>query len=67
MIPFKYFGLFLKARRDKLSVREAAKEIGISPSTISRVEGGQPPDLIGYGKICLWLKVSPGAFSLLEE
>ena len=66
LIPFKYFGLFLKAQREgtRLNVRDAAKDMGISAPTISRVETGQMPDLVTYGKICKWLNVNPGVFEM---
>jgi transcriptional regulator with XRE-family HTH domain len=40
-------------------MRETAKEIGISPATLTRVEGGRVPDLETFQKICSWLKVNP--------
>lgn len=45
-------------RRDqyKLSIRRAAKEIGISPTTLRRVERGEHPDLKTMTKIFNWLE-----------
>lgn len=40
-------------------VRAVAKEIGISPATLSRVQRGYLPDLETFRKICDWLKLDP--------
>jgi transcriptional regulator with XRE-family HTH domain len=48
--------LVLKKRGDR-GIRAVAKEIGVSPSTLSRVENGHLPDLENYQKICQWLGV----------
>lgn len=37
-------------------LRATAKLIGVSASTISRVERGGMPDMITFGLICKWLK-----------
>jgi len=52
-------GKMLMERRGSRGVREVASEIGISPATLSRVEGGKLPDLLTFQKICAWLKVDP--------
>jgi DNA-binding Xre family transcriptional regulator len=52
-------GALLRDRRGGRGVREVAKEIGISPATLTRVEGGRLPDLATFQKICSWLKVNP--------
>lgn len=49
-------------RRDGRGVREAAKEVGISPATLSRVENRKIPDLETFGKICAWLGEDPATF-----
>ncbi|WP_035551285.1 helix-turn-helix transcriptional regulator [Burkholderia sp. 9120] len=49
-------------RRDGRGIREAAKEVGISPATLSRVENRKIPDLETFGKICAWLGEDPAAF-----
>ena len=49
-------------RRGTLVVRAAANEIGISPSTLSRIENGHVPDLATFAAICRWLKVDPTRF-----
>lgn len=35
--------------------REMAKQIGISPATLSRIKGGTMPDAAGFAKIISWL------------
>jgi transcriptional regulator with XRE-family HTH domain len=49
-------------RRDGRGIREAAKEVGISPATLSRVENRKVPDLETFGKICAWLGEDPASF-----
>lgn len=52
-------GPMLKEKREGRGIREIAKEIGISPATLSRVENGKEPDLDTFRKICQWLRVDP--------
>jgi transcriptional regulator with XRE-family HTH domain len=52
----------LKERRGSLSIRQAAAEVGVSFSTLSRVEAGAQPDMASYTALCAWLGVSPGLF-----
>jgi transcriptional regulator with XRE-family HTH domain len=52
----------IQERRAGKGVREAAKEVGISPATLSRVENEHVPDLETYRKICLWLEEDPAVF-----
>lgn len=51
-----------KARRDTLSLRQAALDIGVSPSLLSRLRGGQRPDLDAYAAIVRWLGASADEF-----
>lgn len=53
-------GREVEERRGKTGIRAAAKEIGISASTLSRIENGYLPDLETFKKICEWLDVNPG-------
>lgn len=46
----------------KISLREAAKEIGISASTISRIANGDQPDIETFAALIRWLDVNPGQF-----
>jgi transcriptional regulator with XRE-family HTH domain len=46
----------LRCRVKRISVSKAAIEIGISKSTLSRIERDGMPDILTYFKICDWLK-----------
>jgi len=52
-------GRKLLETRGERGVREAAKEIGVSPATLSRMERGHVPDLDTFGKVCRWLRIDP--------
>lgn len=47
-------GLVLKAR-GSMGIRAAAREIGVSPTTLSKVEKGHIPDQVTLNKICVWI------------
>lgn len=53
--------LRIKDKRGGRGIRETAKEIGISPATLSRIETGKQPDLETFRLICLWLKIDPSS------
>lgn len=55
-------GTRVKKHRGDKTLREAAKEIGIGPATLMRVETGRVPDVDTFGKLCRWLNVDPGVF-----
>jgi transcriptional regulator with XRE-family HTH domain len=64
-MKFKYDGSkLISALRTKrliekrLDVREAAKEIGTSAGTVSRVENGKTPDLLTLASLCHWSGVN---------
>lgn len=52
-------GQLIIDKRGELGIRAAAKEIGISSSTLSRVENGFLPDLSNFKLICRWLDIDP--------
>lgn len=52
-------GRLIAKKRGDRGLRAAAKEIGVSASTLSRVENGYLPDLENYQKICAWLGIDP--------
>lgn len=54
-------------KRSIKGVREAAKEIGVSSATLSRVENKKVPDLATFGKICAWLGEDPSIYLGLTE
>ena len=58
-LNFQIVGTKLLERRGDRGVREVAKEIGISPATLSRVERGHLPDLETFSKVCQWLELDP--------
>lgn len=41
--------------KDRLTMKELGKEIGISSATICRIENGQTCDLRSLGKLIAWL------------
>ena len=52
-------GQLILERRGSMGVRAAAREIGVSAATLSRVENGYLPDLHNFRLICRWLDVDP--------
>lgn len=46
-------------KRGNVGVRATARQIGLSPATLSRVENGRLPDLDNFTRICRWLEVDP--------
>jgi transcriptional regulator with XRE-family HTH domain len=57
----------LLQKRAGTGLRLAAKEVGISPSTLSRVENGKIPDLETFGRICAWLGDDPAVYLGLQK
>lgn len=53
------FGQLLRQKRGSMGVRAAAGEIGISHSTLSRIENGHVPDLETLRRICTWMGIDP--------
>lgn len=49
-------------RKKRIGVREFAKEINISASTLNRVEHGNMPDLETFFRLCKWMKRSTNEF-----
>ena len=49
--------------RGNMGIRAAASEIGISPTTLSKVERGHIPDMKTLEKICAWIGEEPDRFS----
>jgi len=52
-------GALVRERRGDRTLRETAREIGIGPATMLRVESGRTPDVETFGKICQWLQLDP--------
>lgn len=59
-VTLAQLGALLRERRGGRGVRDVAKELGVSPATLSRVENGSTPDLETFKRVCLWLEVDPG-------
>lgn len=45
-----------------MGIRDAAKEVGISAATLSRVENMKVPDIETFEKICRWLGDDPSTY-----
>jgi transcriptional regulator with XRE-family HTH domain len=61
MMTLESLGRLLTKKRGDRGIRAVAKEVGVSPSTLSRVEHGHLTDLENYRKICKWLGIEPAA------
>ncbi|WP_346892505.1 helix-turn-helix transcriptional regulator [uncultured Roseibium sp.] len=61
-LSIEKLGEMVADRRGTLGVRAAAKEIGISSATLSRIENGHIPDLVTFAAICRWLGEDPSKF-----
>ena len=55
-------GTSVRERRGARKLRGVAKEIGIGPATLMRVENGRVPDIATFAKLCRWLGEDPGSF-----
>ena len=60
--PLESLGGLVRAKRGKVTLRQAAAEIGIGPATLLRVESGRVPDVSTFGKLCIWLGRDPREF-----
>lgn len=60
--PLESLGEMVRDQRGKSTLREAAREIGLSPATLLRVESGRIPDVGTFGLLCRWLQVDPSVF-----
>ena len=61
---FEGFSLAIQQKRSEsnLTLRELARDIVVSASSIGRLENGHLPDLLTYAKLCMWLGVSTDKF-----
>ena len=60
-------GKLLAERRGGTGIREFAKQLGISPATLSRVEHGNLPDIETFTKICNGLDLEPSSFLQISK
>jgi transcriptional regulator with XRE-family HTH domain len=59
-IELKNLGKVLRNSRAERGLREIAKEVGVSFSTLSRIENGKEPDIRTLYKVCKWLEIDLG-------
>lgn len=64
----KYFAYMVQSKRekDKLTLRELARLIGVSAPTLSRIESGNEPNIVTFGQICEWLRYDPAKFFYVD-
>ena len=60
-LSLRSLGRLVAEKRGKVGIRATAREIGLSPATLSRVENGQLPDLANFTKLCRWLELDPAS------
>ena len=48
-------GRIVLQKRGSMGIRAAAREIGISPTTLSKIENGHIPDQVTLKKVCDWI------------
>lgn len=56
-------GPLVLRRRGNMGVRAAAAEIGISPTTLTRIEKGHVPDVGTLEKLAAWVGEEPAKFT----
>lgn len=56
------FGARVAAKRGATGVRAAARDAGVSPATLSRIENGHVPDIETFERLCRWMGADPGEF-----
>jgi transcriptional regulator with XRE-family HTH domain len=53
----------IRSKRGNQGLRQVGKEIGVSSSTLSRIEQGNLPDIETYVTLCKWLEVPTDFFT----
>lgn len=66
-MEIKNLGPLLLKHRGNMGVRAAAKEIGISPTTLTRIEKGHVPDVGTLKKVCAWIGEETSEFTGVGE
>lgn len=56
------FSREIKRHASMFGLRAMAREIGISPTTLSRLSRGGMPDMATFVAVCRWLDMDPGLF-----
>ncbi len=49
------------------SWRDVAREVGVSPSTLTRLRQGTTPDLETFSRLCSWASLPPDRYMGIEE
>lgn len=62
-MDIKELGGLVARKRGNMGLRAAAAEIGISPTTLSRIENGHVPDIGTLDKVCAWVGEAPARFT----
>ena len=52
----------VRSKRGRYGLRNVSPIIGISPSTVSRIERKVIPDMATFLAICDWLEINPAEF-----
>lgn len=53
----------VQQERGSMGIRAAAREIGISPTTLTKIEHGHIPDMKTLNKVCTWIGKDPEKFA----
>lgn len=63
VLDTRKFSEMVRSKRGNTGLRLLAQNIGVSASTLSRIEQGNLPDIDTYLKLCDWLEVSSDYFT----
>ena len=66
-VPALYAALDAVREHRKLSWRQLAREVGVSPSTFSRLANRQKPDVDAFLAMVRWLSVPAERFMIDDE
>lgn len=62
-----YRALDAKRQADGLSWRQLAKQVGVNPSTMTRLANGQRPDIDAFATLVSWLSMPADSFLLTDD
>jgi transcriptional regulator with XRE-family HTH domain len=62
-----YAALEAQRKAQNLSWRQLAKEVGVSPSTMTRLANGQRPDVDAFAALVRWLGQSADVFLVSDD
>lgn len=67
-LDIKRLAALVRNKRGSKKLRDISLEIGnVSPSTLSRVENGNTPDMETFTALCDWLQVPPGELFVTHQ